>query len=161
MGSLFVNEMVQMAMGMMGMFAVHPRDPKLYSADRDFVFIMSAYDIDPGTYLPKVSEMTDFNMWTWNSRVFPGIDPLPVRLGDHMRVRMGNLSMTNHPIHLHGLHFSVTGTDVAGCRNPRADRRPRSMFSSARSGRSSSSPIILVTGRPFATDSPHDERHGP
>ena len=26
--------------------------------------------------------MTDFNMWTWNSRVFPGIDSLPVRLGD-------------------------------------------------------------------------------
>ena len=49
--------------------------------------------------------MTDFNMWTWNSRVFPGIDPLPVRLGDRVRVRMGNLSMTNHPIHLHGHHF--------------------------------------------------------
>ena len=72
---------------------------------------MSAYDVDPGTYLPKVSEMTDFNMWTWNSRVFPGIDPLPVRLGDRVRVRMGNLSMTNHPIHLHGHHFSVTCTD--------------------------------------------------
>jgi hypothetical protein len=55
--------------------------------------------------------MTDFNMWTWNSRVFPGIDPLPVRLGDRVRVRMGNLTMTNHPIHLHGHHFSVTCTD--------------------------------------------------
>ena len=55
--------------------------------------------------------MTDFNMWTWNSRVFPGIDPLPVRLGDRVRVRTGNLSMTNHPIHLHGHHFSVTCTD--------------------------------------------------
>ncbi|WOJ89965.1 copper oxidase [Methylocapsa polymorpha] len=105
------DEMVQMAMGMMGMFIVHPRDPKLYPVDRDFVFVMAAYDIDPGTYLPKVSEMTDFNMWTWNSRVFPGIDPLPVRLGDRVRVRMANLSMTNHPIHLHGHHFSVTGTD--------------------------------------------------
>jgi hypothetical protein len=105
------DEMVQMGMGMMGMFVVHPRDPKLYRVDRDFVFIMSAYAIDPGTYLPKVSEMTDFNMWTWNSRVFPGIDPLPVRLNDRVRVRMGNLTMTNHPIHLHGHHFSVTCTD--------------------------------------------------
>jgi FtsP/CotA-like multicopper oxidase with cupredoxin domain len=105
------DEMVQMAMGMMGMFVVHPRDPKLYRVDRDFVFVMSAYDIDPGTYLPKVSEMTNFNMWTWNSRVFPGIDPLPARLGDRVRVRMANLTMTNHPIHLHGHHFSVAGTD--------------------------------------------------
>ena len=105
------DEMVQMAMGMMGMFVVHPRDPAFRPADRDFVFIMSSYLIDPGTYLPKVNEMTEFNMWTWNSRVYPGIDPLPVRLGDRLRVRMGNLTMTNHPIHLHGHHFAVTCTD--------------------------------------------------
>ena len=105
------DEMVQMAMGMMGMFVVHPRDPKFRLVDRDFVFIMSAYLIDPGTYLPKVAEMTDFNMWTWNSRVFPGIDALPVRLGDRVRVRMGNLTMTNHPIHIHGHDMRVTCTD--------------------------------------------------
>jgi hypothetical protein len=100
-----------MAMGMMGMFVVHPRDPKLHRVDRDFAFLMSSYLIDPGTYLPKVAEMTDFNMWTWNARVFPGIDPLPVRRGDRVRVRIGNLTMTNHPIHLHGFSFTVTGTD--------------------------------------------------
>ena len=33
------DEMVQMAMGMMGFFVVHPRDPKLYRVDRDFVFL--------------------------------------------------------------------------------------------------------------------------
>ena len=105
------DEMVQMAMGMMGMIVVHPRDPAFRPVDRDFVFIMSTYDIDPGTYLPKVSEMTNFNMWTWNSRVFPGIDSLPVRLGDRVRVRVGNLTMTNHPIHLHGHSFAVSCTD--------------------------------------------------
>jgi len=105
------DEMVQMAMGMMGMFVVHPCDPKFRPVDRDFVFIMSAYLIDPGTYLPKVAEMTDFNMWTWNSRVFPGIDPLPIRLGDRVRVRMGNLTMTNHPIHIHGHEMRVSCTD--------------------------------------------------
>ncbi len=105
------DEMVQMAMGMMGMFVVHPRDPQLHRVERDYAFIMSSYLIDPGTSLPRVSEMTDFNMWTWNSRVFPGIDPLPVRLGDRVRLRVGNLTMTNHPIHLHGHSFAVTGTD--------------------------------------------------
>ncbi|MDR3467753.1 MAG: copper oxidase [Xanthobacteraceae bacterium] len=105
------DEMVQGAMGMMGMVVVHPRAPSLRPVDRDFVFLMSSFRIDPGTALPKVAEMTDFNMWTWNSRVFPGIDPLPVGLGDRVRVRVGNLSMTNHPIHLHGHSFAVTGTD--------------------------------------------------
>ena len=49
------GEMVQMAMGMMGMFIVHPRDPKFRRVDRDFVLMMSAYAIDPGTSLPRVS----------------------------------------------------------------------------------------------------------
>jgi FtsP/CotA-like multicopper oxidase with cupredoxin domain len=105
------DEMVQMAMGMMGFFVVHPRDPKLHRVDRDFVFLMSTYDIDPGSSLPKVMTMTDFNLWTWNSRVFPGIDHLVVRRGDRVRVRIGNLTMTNHPIHMHGPHFQVTCTD--------------------------------------------------
>ena len=105
------DEMVQMAMGMMGFFGVHPKDPAFRRVDRDFVFLMSAYDIDPGTYLPKVSEMTDFNMWTWNSRVFPGIDHLVVAKGDKVRIRFGNLTMTNHPIHMHGHDFKVSCTD--------------------------------------------------
>jgi manganese oxidase len=96
---------------MMGMFIVHPRDPSFRAVDRDFVFLLSSYLIDPGASLPKVNEMTDFNMWTFNSRVFPGIDPLPVRLGDRVRVRVGNLTMTNHPIHLHGHRFNVSCTD--------------------------------------------------
>jgi manganese oxidase len=105
------DEMVQMAMGMMGMFVVHPRDPRFRRVDRDFVFLLSSYLIDPGTYLPKVTEMTDFNLWTFNTRVFPGIDHLAVRQGDRVRVRIGNLTMTNHPIHMHGYDFKVTCTD--------------------------------------------------
>ena len=105
------DEMVQMAMGMMGMFIVHPRDQAFRAVDRDFVFMMSSYRIDPGTYLPRVNEMTDFNMWTFNSRVYPGIDPLAVRLNDRVRIRIANLTMTNHPIHLHGHSFAVSCTD--------------------------------------------------
>ena len=105
------DEMVQMAMGMMGLFIVHPRDPSLHRVDRDFAFLIGAFDIDPGSYMPRVNTMTDFNLWTWNSRVFPGIDPLVVAKGDRVRIRMGNLSMTAHPIHLHGYDFVVTGTD--------------------------------------------------
>jgi FtsP/CotA-like multicopper oxidase with cupredoxin domain len=105
------DEMVQMAMGMMGFFVVHPRDPKFMPVDRDFVFLLQGYDIDPGSYMPKVMTMLDFNLWAWNSRVFPGIDPLVVRKGDRVRVRVGNLTMTNHPIHMHGYHFAVTCTD--------------------------------------------------
>jgi FtsP/CotA-like multicopper oxidase with cupredoxin domain len=105
------DEMVQMAMGMMGMFIVHPKDSRKFRADRDFVFIINAYDIDPGSFTPRINTMLDFNLWSWNSRVFPGIDHLVARTGERVRIRFGNLTMTSHPIHLHGHHFEVTGTD--------------------------------------------------
>lgn len=105
------DEMVQMAMGMMGFWITHPKDPQQYRVDRDFVFLLNAYDIAPGSAMPKTSTMLDFNLWTFNSRAYPGIDPLVCRQGDRVRVRAGNLTMTNHPLHLHGHTFEVTGTD--------------------------------------------------
>jgi FtsP/CotA-like multicopper oxidase with cupredoxin domain len=107
------DEMTQMAMGMMGFWVTHPKNkhPLIDEVQRDFCFLLSAYDIDPGSYTPRVNTMLDFNLWTWNSRVFPGIDSLNVRLGDKVRIRVGNLTMTNHPIHLHGHEFYVSGTD--------------------------------------------------
>jgi len=105
------DEMLQMAMGMMGSWVTHPKNPKFMPVDRDFIFLLNAYDIDPGSYTPKVNTMLDFNLWTWNSRAFPGIDPIVVRKNDRVRIRVGNLTMTNHPIHLHGHEFEVTGTD--------------------------------------------------
>ncbi len=105
------DEMVQMAMGLMGLIVVHPKNPALHRADRDFVFLLNAFDIDPGSYTPRVNTMVDFNLWCWNSRVFPGIDHLAVRKGDRVRIRIGNLTMTNHPMHLHGHDFEVACTD--------------------------------------------------
>ena len=105
------DEMLQMAMGMMGSWVTHPKNPKFMPVDRDFIFLLNAYDIDPGSYTPKVNTMLDFNLWTWNSRAFPGIDPIVVRKNERVRIRVGNLTMTNHPIHLHGHEFEVTGTD--------------------------------------------------
>ena len=116
------DEMVQMAMGMYGTLIVHPKNPDFMRVDRDFVFLLNAFDIDPGSATPKVNTMLDFNIWTFNSRAFPGIDPLVVRKGDRVRIRAGNLTMTNHPIHLHGHVFEVAGTD--GGWVPKAARWP-------------------------------------
>ena len=107
------DEMTQMAMGMMGSWVTHLKEPNplISAVDRDFIFLMSAYDIEPGSYTPKIMTMLNFNLWTWNGRIFPGIDSFNVRQGDKVRIRAGNLTMTNHPIHLHGHEFQVTGTD--------------------------------------------------
>jgi FtsP/CotA-like multicopper oxidase with cupredoxin domain len=116
------DEMTQMAMGMMGLWITHPKDPRFMQVDRDFCFLLASYDIDPGSFTPKVNTMLDFNLWTFNSRAFPGIDPMVMRQGDRVRIRAGNLTMTNHPIHMHGHEFTVTGTD--GGWTPPASRWP-------------------------------------
>lgn len=107
------DEMTQMAMGMMGFWVTHPKNPHplISEVDRDFCFLLNAFDIEPGSRTPNIMTMLDFNLWAWNSRVFPGIDSLNVRQGDKVRIRVGNLTMTNHPIHIHGHEFMVTGTD--------------------------------------------------
>jgi FtsP/CotA-like multicopper oxidase with cupredoxin domain len=118
------DEMVQMAMGMMGFWVTHPktRHPHISQVDRDFCFLLNAFDVEPGSRTPKINTMTDFNIWCWNSRIFPAIDSLNVRLNDRVRIRIGNLTMTDHPIHLHGHEFTVTGTD--GGPTPPASRWP-------------------------------------
>jgi FtsP/CotA-like multicopper oxidase with cupredoxin domain len=104
------DEMVQMAMGMMGFFVVHPRHeaPRI---DRDIAIMLMEWSVPPGAATPNPNVMTDFNLFTFNSRVWPGTAPLVAKTGDRVRIRLGNLSMDSHPIHLHGYRFQVTGTD--------------------------------------------------
>ena len=60
----------------------------------------------PGTRRPDPNEMTDFNVLTFNGKRFPGTAPLVAKLGDRVRIRIGNLCpMDHHPIHLHGHRF--------------------------------------------------------
>jgi manganese oxidase len=106
------DEMIQMGLGMMGMFVIHPRNPKGPRPDRDFAIMLSEWRIDPGTYRPNPAEMTDFNVLTMNSKAFPGTEPLVVKSGERVRIRFGNLgAMDHHPIHLHGNFFKITETD--------------------------------------------------
>jgi FtsP/CotA-like multicopper oxidase with cupredoxin domain len=114
------DEMVQMALGMMGMFIIHPLHDE-HRVDRDYCFLLHNWALHPGTYRPDPMILQDFDLWTFNSKVFPAIDPLVARTGERVRVRVGNLSMWNHPIHMHGVEYLVTGSD--GGRWPRSQWR--------------------------------------
>ena len=139
------DEMVQAAMGMMGMFIIHPKAPREPRVDRDFCFMLHAWDIDPGTYIAKPTTMTEFNMWTFNSRVFPGIDPLVVRKGDRVRIRIANMSMHDHPIHIHGFAFTVTETE--GGQVPRSAQYPEATVNVA---------VGAIRAMEFVADEPGD-----
>ncbi len=107
------DEMTQMGMGMIGMFVIHPRNPvPEYRVDRDFVLMLSEWVIEAGTARPNTVKDSGFNILTINGKVFPSTAPLVCKTNDKVRIRMGNLgAMDHHPIHLHGFHFRITGTD--------------------------------------------------
>lgn len=117
------DEMTQIGMGMTGLFVIHPRKTVEAQVDRDFAILLHEWRIDPGTSRPNPNEMTDFNILTMNAKVFPATAPLVVKLGERVRIRLGNLGpMDHHPIHLHGYQFLITETD--GGRIPESAQWP-------------------------------------
>lgn len=104
------DEMTQIGLGTMGFFIIHPKT-RAQKIDRDFAIFLNEWAIPPGTSRPNPSVMTDFDLFTFNSRAFPGTDPLVVRTGDRVRIRIGSVSQESHPIHLHGHIFEVVATD--------------------------------------------------
>jgi manganese oxidase len=104
------DETLQMALGMMGFFVIHPKKEPV-PIDRDFAIFVHEWFVPPGGATPDPNTMTEFNLFTFNARSFPGTSPLVVRKGQRVRIRLANLSMDSHPIHIHGFRFVQTGTD--------------------------------------------------
>lgn len=104
------DEMVQIGLGAMGFFIIHPKN-QVSKIDRDFALFVSEWAVPPGASTPDPNVMTEFDLFTFNSRVFPGTAPLVVRTGDRVRIRFGNVAQESHPVHLHGHSFKVVATD--------------------------------------------------
>ena len=66
--------------------------------------ILQEYAMLPNNTVPNTLSM-EFNWLTFNGKAGPATTPLIVRLGDRVRIRLVNLGMDHHPIHLHGHQF--------------------------------------------------------
>ena len=102
------DEMFQIALGMEGFFIIHPRDGDDPKIDRDFAIFLHEWRVPMGAETPIPFEMLDFNIFTFNSVLYPSIESLIMKTGDRVRIRFGNVMMNTHPIHLHGHEFLVT-----------------------------------------------------
>lgn len=103
-----MDEMVQLALGMMGFFIIHPKEGDNPPIDRDFAIFLHEWRIPVGGKTPDVVEMLDFNLFTFNGVLYPKSEPLVVKMGERVRIRLANVMMNSHPIHLHGYEFTVT-----------------------------------------------------
>jgi hypothetical protein len=53
----------------------------------------------------------EFNWLTINGKAGPATTPMIVKQGERVRLRVVNLGMDHHPMHIHGHQFYVTGTE--------------------------------------------------
>lgn len=113
---------MQEMMGMIGLFIMHPKEPYRPRVDKDFGLIIQEWAILPNNTVPNTLSM-EFNWLTINGKAGPATTPMIVRLGERVRIRMVNLGMDHHPMHLHGNTFYVTATE--GGRVPEAAWTPQ------------------------------------
>lgn len=101
---------MQEMMGLIGFFVAHPEKPYHPHAHHDFGLILQEWAVLPDNSVPNSASM-EFNWLTFNGVAGPAITPMIARLGSRVRLRIINLGMDHHPIHLHGNQFVVTGTE--------------------------------------------------
>jgi FtsP/CotA-like multicopper oxidase with cupredoxin domain len=113
-----VDTIRQEMLGLVGAFIIE--DPYEYPSfiQKDYFFMLQEFalkgldkgEVKPGTY--ELDPKTDqFNFFTINGRCFPYTTPATVQYGEMVRIRLGNVGMNPHPMHLHGHQFWVTATD--------------------------------------------------
>jgi manganese oxidase len=101
---------MQEMLGLIGMLIIHPEVPYEPRVDRDYGLILQEWALLPNNTVPNTLSM-EFNWLTFNGKAGPAMTPLLAKKGERVRIRLINIGMDHHPIHLHGNQFVVTGTE--------------------------------------------------
>ncbi|MGH9904824.1 MAG: multicopper oxidase domain-containing protein, partial [Pyrinomonadaceae bacterium] len=98
---------MQEMMGMIGLFIIHPKQPYSPRVDKDFGLVLQEWALLPNNPIPNSLAM-EFNWLTINGKAGPATTPMIVKQGERVRLRIVNLGMDHHPMHIHGNQFYVT-----------------------------------------------------
>lgn len=121
-----LNAIAQIDAGMYGAVIIDPQNqasqPKF---DKDEVWMLGAWTgMDAGMRM-EGRQGTGNNQgdmgyiyYTINGKAFPSVDPLKVKKGDVVRLRLINISNLTHPMHLHGHDFRVIAKDGHPVKDP-------------------------------------------
>jgi len=100
-------------------------ESKSYNADNSNELRLNDYDLFEGVEeayskpvgrVDKIFRMTlsggmmGSPYWTINGKVYPNTDNVEIREGERIRFEYFNMSMMQHPMHLHGHFFEVVGS---------------------------------------------------
>jgi FtsP/CotA-like multicopper oxidase with cupredoxin domain len=94
------NTVTQEPNGLYGVMIIDPK-PGSAQAERDAQY---AHD-----YTQVIGEFGGY--FTINGHAFPATEAMEAKVGEKVRIRLVNLGQSIHPMHLHGFHFRIVGTD--------------------------------------------------
>lgn len=133
------NAVEQMDRGLYGSFIVEPEE-KAY--DRDFTLMLDEWMSEPeeeGSGMEGMDhssmnadgdneetsemggmghDMSEYDIFTINGKSGDSIEPLMVKEGEKVRVRLTNVGFMSHNIHLHGHDFKVAAIDGQELNDP-------------------------------------------
>ncbi len=127
--SRHTSVVVQMDMGLTGAFIIEPKDSKDIrhpaNYDREYVYMLDEWAVTPdglnqalelvgehGDHQHGAGESHTYTIFTINGRIFPDADPLMIKEGERIIVRLINAGTQEvHPMHTHGHSFKVIAID--------------------------------------------------
>ena len=117
-GSTMRDEARQLDMGLSGALIIEPRHQANPPAV-DQTLVLDEWAVEEGgrnaamvSGAGHAVHTAGFNVFTINGRAAPDFEPIMVKQGQTVRLRMINVgSSATHPMHLHGHQFTVTALD--------------------------------------------------
>jgi multicopper oxidase len=95
-------------------------------AGRSYPITADMLQSDPAVALPGAAPQATHDLllsgsmapyvWTINGATYDRATPLTVEVGQAVRLRLANMSMMSHPVHLHGHTFQIGPAGAAGAR---------------------------------------------
>lgn len=106
----------QLSMGLVGFLIIHPKKTPETLVDHDILLFLQMWALPAHSIFPDPMAMM-FNYFTMNGKASPYIPSPTIYVGQKARIRFANMSMVEHPVHLHGHTWRVVATGAGD--NPR------------------------------------------
>ncbi|MFZ2489813.1 MAG: copper oxidase [Anaerolineae bacterium] len=107
-----INSDKQVGLGLYAPFIVTPKT-ETNPPDVDVSWMLSEWRIgaDGETYSAMPMAGMEPNYFTINGKSYPDIPMIEAKMGQRVRIRLANIGQLTHPMHLHGMNFTVIAYD--------------------------------------------------
>jgi FtsP/CotA-like multicopper oxidase with cupredoxin domain len=103
---------VQVSAGLYAPFIIDPKEPTSPAPDVDVNLMISEWLVRDGkTFAAMPMAGMEPNYFTINGKAFPDTETINVKKGQLVRLRLAGIGQFVHPIHLHGVPFTIVATD--------------------------------------------------